>query len=149
VIYDDWAFKFHPDWRCAPEGGDAPIRSSRHAYVCPNTPYREYTVAALRELVGNYDFEGIFIDMTFWGTICYCPYCVARFWKEEKAEPPRTVDWRHPTWRAFQKARERWMLEFANIITRTIKGVRPITVTHQFATVFHDWRAGQPLEIKD
>jgi hypothetical protein len=149
VIYDDWAFKFHPDWRCAPEDGDAPIRSRRHAYVCPNTPYREYTVAALRELVGNYDFEGIFIDMTFWGTICYCPHCVTRFWKEEKAEAPRIVDWRDSTWRAFQKARERWMLEFANVITKTIKDVRPITVTHQFATVFHDWRAGQPLEIKD
>src|SRR5579863_3733600 len=38
VIYDDWAFKFHPDWRVVPESGDDSVLSSRFAYVCPNTP---------------------------------------------------------------------------------------------------------------
>jgi hypothetical protein len=49
----------------------------------------------------------------------------------------------------FQKARERWLLEFAMLVTKTIKQVRPITVNHQYSTVFADWKFGIPLELRD
>ncbi|MGD0733473.1 MAG: alpha-L-fucosidase [Terracidiphilus sp.] len=146
LVYDDWAYETHPDWRILPEGGYDPDLYSRMGTVCINSPYREHALACLRELVGNYDFSAIFPDMTFWPTVCYCPHCTARFWKEEKAEPPRIVDWTDPTWRAFQKARERWMREFALDVTQAIKQTRPILVAHQFSTIFDPWQFGVSLE---
>ena len=115
--------------------------------ACPNTPYREYTFSCLREIVANYPIEGVFIDMTFWPTVCYCSGCEARYRKEFDKELPRIVDWSDPEWRNFQKTRQRWMLEYAQELTDTIKKTRPITVNHQYSLIFQDWTAGQPLEI--
>jgi hypothetical protein len=147
LVYDDWAYETHPDWRILPEGGYDPVLYSRMGTVCINSPYREHALACLRELVGNYEFKAIFPDMTFWPTVCYCPHCTARFWKEEHAEPPRILDWTDPAWRAFQKARERWMREFANEVTQTIKQARAtVLVAHQFSTIFEPWQFGVSLE---
>lgn len=149
LIFDDWAYRTHPDWRILPENGYDAQLFSRTGTVCPNSPYREHALACLTELVGNYDFEGIWVDMTFWPAVCYCPHCTARFWKEEGTEPPRIVDWTDPTWRAFQKSRERWMREFCLQVTQTIKKVRPITVLQQCSTFFMPWGAGVSFEQAD
>lgn len=149
LIFDDWAYQEHPDWRITPAGGDDPIMFSRMGKVCPNSPYREHTFACLRELVKNYDFEGIFLDMTFWPTVCYCSHCEARFRSEHGTEPPRTVDWHDPLWRSFQKSREQWMLEFAKAVTATIKQARPIEAYHQFGPAFQPWRYGVGLEQRE
>ena len=147
VNWDNWASEKHPAWRILPADGDERIMEGRYGLVCPNTPYREYAFACLREIVANYPIEGIFVDMTFWPGACYCPACTARFLEEYKAEPPRRVDWDDPNWRNFQKARQHWMLEFAYALTDTVKKTRPITVNHQHSLIFTDWTAGQPLEI--
>lgn len=143
VTRDNWAAEKHPSWRLMPPTGNTHILDNRYGQTCPNTPYREYAFACLKEIVGNYPIEGVFIDMTFWRSACYCASCTERFWKECGAEPPRVIDWNDPTWRKFQAARERWMLEFAHDVTNTIKKVRPITVTHNQAVIFDSWSAGQ------
>lgn len=149
LVFDDWAYATHPDWRILPEEGyDAPLYS-RTGTVCVNSPYREHSLACLRELVGQYDFEGIFLDMTFWPAICYCPHCTARFWKEHNTEPPRIVDWKDPVWRSFQRSREQWMREYALAVTQTIKATRNISVYQQFGTVFASWQKGVSLEQND
>lgn len=150
LVYDDWAYEIHPDWRILPEGGYDPQLYSRMGTVCVNSPYREHAIACLHELASGYEFSGIFLDMNFWPTVCYCPHCTARFWKEEHTEPPRILDWADPTWRAFQKARQRWMHEFSLRATQAIKQVRPTTlVCHQFSTVFEPWQFGISLEQND
>ncbi len=65
LVFDDWAYQTHPDWRILPEGGYDPILYSRMGTVCINSPYREHALACLQELVSNYEFGGIFPDMTF------------------------------------------------------------------------------------
>ena len=149
LIFDGWAYQVHPDWRIVPENGDDPIMFSRMGKVCPNSPYREHALACLRELVKNYDFEGIFLDMTFWPTVCYCAHCEARFRREHGQEPPRIVNWHDPLWRTFQRAREQWMLEFAKAVTQAIKETRPISAYHQFGTAFSPWRYGVSLEQRE
>ena len=149
VIWDNWAYEKHPDWRVRPAGGDDKIMQGRYGFACPNSPYRDYIRDLLRELVGSYEFEAIFVDMTMWPDVCYCPHCTARFWNEHNAEPPRIVDWDDPSWRKFQGARQSWLLDFVNDMTRTVKQIRPISVYHQFATVFHSWRLGAPLELAE
>jgi len=149
VMFDNWAYEYHPDWRIVPDDDSIPSHPQRYGFACPNTPYRDHTLAALRELVGNYDFEGIFIDMTLWPDVCYCTHCIEKFRTEAGVEPPRIVDWDDPTWRKFQAARQRWMLEFAHDITNAVKETRPITVTHQYSSILHHWRFGAPLELRD
>jgi hypothetical protein len=149
VIFDNWAYEYHPDWRLIPDDDSIPTHPQRYGFACPNSPYREHALACLRELTGNYDFDGILLDMVFWPDVCYCPHCTERFRTEAGVEPPRIVDWDDPTWRKFQAARQRWMLEFAQAMTRAIKETRPITVVDNYAPAFHDWRAGMPLETRD
>ena len=148
LIYDNLNYQNHPDWRILPEDGYDQNLEGRSGQVCPNSPYRDYALACAREIATKYDIEGMFYDMTFWPSVCYCPHCTRRFWEEHGAEPPRIVDWNDPLWRSFQKARQSWLLEFAEAITNTTKASRPgITVCHQFATIFHNWSLGQPLAI--
>ena len=147
VVWDNHACETHPEWRFQPEEGEDGYLQGRYGYACPNTPYREYALSLARELVTNYDFEGIFNDMIIWPGVCYCPYCTIRFRKEHNAEPPRIVDWDDPTWRTFQAAREHWLFEFADEFTKAVKNIRPILVEHQFSTIFSDWRAGVPLTM--
>ncbi len=149
VIFDDWAFQNHPEWRILPEDGYDRVLFNRLGTVCPNSPYRDHALACLRELTGNYDFEALFIDMTFWPAVCYCPYCTGRFRREFQDEPPRVVNWNDSLWRRFQEAREKWMLEFARAITQTVKRIRPISVYHQFGSIFVPWRFGVSLEQRD
>ncbi len=149
LIYDIWAFDHHPDWRILPENGTAQFFERRPGVVCPNSPYRDQALAELRELTGNYEFDGIFLDMTFWQQPCYCAHCSERFRREHHAEIPHIADWNDRIWRKFQKARQNWILEFALLVTKTIKGVRPVTVYHQYSTIFSDWRLGIPLELRD
>ena len=118
----------------------------RYGVVCPNSPYREYVLACVGELVEGYDIDHIFFDMTFWpGSLC--SHCTARFLREEGSEPPRKVNWDDPLWRKFQAARQRWLLDFANTITTRVKSIRPITCNHQYSTIFHNWTLGTPLEL--
>lgn len=146
LVFDDWAYHTYPDWRVVSPDYSEPQKHERTGAVCINSPYPEHALACIQELAGNYDFQAIFFDMTFWPTICYCPHCVARYWKEQNAEPPRVVDWTSPQWRTFQKSRERWMREFTLSITKAVKQTRPIQVYYQFGTFFAPWTVGVSLE---
>ncbi|HUU58763.1 MAG TPA: alpha-amylase family protein, partial [Phycisphaerae bacterium] len=149
VVFDNWAFLEHPDWREAPAsskgGGFAgAFEGSRYGLVCPNHPdYRAYAMNQVEDLLGNYSFEGMFFDMTFWPTVCVCASCRRRYHAETQREIPTVIDWCDPRWCEFQAARERWMTEFALELTAKVKAVSPgITVYHNFATAQRNWTLG-------
>lgn len=148
VIHDRWASDQHPDWRIIHPNNGEFGQGSRHGFVCPNSPYREYVRAWARELAERYDCEGVRFDMTFWTCVCYCPHCRERWRKEVGGEMPRTVDWTDERWVQFQRKREQWLGEFAAICTSTVKAARPhATVEHQASTYPGSWNngAGWPL----
>ncbi len=88
--------------------------------------------------------------MLFWPFVCYCPHCERRFREEEGAKLPRVIDWHNPTWTAFQRGRERWMKEFAGMLTDAVRRTRPtMTSTHQLSPVLHDWRMAMPYDLTD
>jgi hypothetical protein len=148
LIYDNWAFEFHEDWRFRYVDGSA--ATGRYGLVCPNAPYRDYVSACIAEICGGYDIDGMFFDMTFWPGVCYCRHCAARFKKEQGHALPKVVHWLDPAWRAFQQSRQDWLLEFAKTCTAAAKKARPgITVNHQYSTIFHNWTLGVPLELTE
>ncbi len=143
VIFDNWAYRHHPDWKIIGVDGVPVAERSRYGVCCPNSPYRDYVAAYARELCERYEFEGIRFDMTFWPHVCYCEHCRARFAKEVGGEIPTRVHWDDPRWARFQKKREEWLAEFAGTLTSTALSAKPsLSVEHQASTFPFNWRFG-------
>ncbi|MHB9032805.1 MAG: alpha-L-fucosidase [Anaerolineae bacterium] len=143
LIYDDYNYRRNADWRMVLASGEGAAEKNRYGICCPNSPYRDYAAAHVRELCTRYKFEGIFLDMTFWPVVCYCPHCQKRFMQEQGKSLPRIINWEDPTWVAFQRSREAWLVEFARYITETIRQVAPeVSIQHQASTYTLPWRFG-------
>jgi len=152
LIYNNWAYDAHPDWRMLHRDG-SPSRSDpahgfmsggRYGLVCPNQPgYRAFLQEQFAEFCHEFTFEGLFLDMTFWPMVCTCDACQDRYRSETGCEIPDTVDWQSEAWLRFQAVRQAWIGEFASWCTAKIKAIRPeVSIEHQFSTVCHDWRFG-------
>lgn len=151
-IFDNWAYEEHPSWRLVTaegknfreyrHGGD--FKSGRYGIVCPNNPeYREYVKACLTEMNTLYDFEGMFLDMTFFPEVCYCDSCREKYKKETGKELPRKVDWSDKDWLDYVYRRDLWMAEYANFATACVKAIKPhVTIEHQFSRITGGWVDG-------
>ena len=112
----------------------------RYHFTCPNQPGTAAFYKSQLAEVLQYDVDGIFIDMTFWPTICCCSAC-----REKYGRPfPEVIDWESPQWVGFQRFLERSLVEFAQSLTQFVRAVKPgVTVAHQFSPVLHGWYLGQ------
>ena len=119
--------------------------------ACPNNQaYRQFVVAQLEEICQNYDFEGVWPDMAMWPTVCYCEACQQRYADEVGGEMPRVADWTDPVWVNFQRRREEWLCEFAQLETDTIRKYKPeATVAHQAQTFAGDWLFGASIGLSN
>jgi hypothetical protein len=151
MIFADWYWDRHPEARIVDANGDARKvliasagRPRRFSTTCPNDPaYRAFVVAQIEEICAGYEFEGVWPDMTFWPTVCYCASCRARFRAEVGGEPPRVIDWSDPSWVRFQRKRQEWMAEFGALVTDTFRRGKPgVSVAHQSLAFHADWVAG-------
>ena len=153
VVYDKKLNDSHPDWRIIGDGPDGALfgRKSRYRQVCPNSPYRAYTVRALEEIARNYPIEGAFLDMTFWPIVCHCPHCKAAWAAASggKAIPAR--DWNDRDWKAFVGWRYGVMTSFIRDCTEAIHKYRPgIVVSFQCPNQIHNnWVKGNDLNAAD
>ena len=156
LVYDNWAYDHDPAWRQVDLDGKASRESrvrtlsgGRYGICCPNSSgYREYVRAQLEDLSARYDFEGVYLDMTFWPFVCYCRNCQDRYSKEVGRAMPRTIDWADPSWSQFQRKREAWLAEFARFATAALKRAKPeATVNHQYSTSLHSWTRGSTEAI--
>ncbi len=143
LIFDRWCADQHADWRIRTPDGRPQGEGGRHGVLCVNSPYREYVRSFVREICQNFEFDGIRFDMTFWPSLCFCEYCKKRFATEVGGDIPKIVDWLDPRWVAFQRARERWLVEFAAVATSTVRELRPTaSVEHQSSTFPSSWVQG-------
>ncbi len=153
LLFNNWAYEAYPAWRLLDVDGkgsrERSGRAGRYGVCCPNNQaYREFVESQVQELCNDYDFGGIFFDMTFWPGICYCPSCRERFANEVGGEMPTVVDWQDPRWLAFQKKREEWLVEFAAFATSTARGYKPgVTVEHNSAPLPQSWRIGTTVGL--
>lgn len=120
----------------------------RYRHVCPNAPETVAFHAAQIEEILAYPVQGIFLDMTFWPSVCACEHCRRAFRERAGKEIPAVIDWEDPDWVAFQRFREESMAGFAAKMTAVARARRPgVTVTHQFSPVLHGWALGQSAGI--
>ena len=151
-IFDNWAYEAHPEWRViTAEGknmreyrGQDNFKTGRYGIVCPNNPgYREYVKACLTEMNTMYDFEGMFLDMTFFPEVCYCPSCRKRYMEETGRELPRRIDWQNKEWLEYVYKRDEWIADYARFATGCVKAVKPgVTIEHQFSRITGSWVDG-------
>jgi hypothetical protein len=150
LIYNNWAFLEHPDWRMAPaaDPSDGSFAGHRYGHCCPNHPeYKEFCLTQTDELVTSYGLEGLFYDMTFWPGICLCDHCQDKYRKETGQNIPQTIDWFNPDWCRYQAARERWISEFAGALSARVKSHKPkMSVYHNYASAIFNWTLGQSFE---
>ncbi|MCD9022449.1 alpha-amylase family protein [Cohnella silvisoli] len=152
IIYANFwnktAYDAHPDWRFVSSDGLGTAEylwdPGRYGVCCFNTPYRKFMLDQIEELAVNYEFAGMWIDMIHWPySPCYCHGCRARYKQEQDADLPRVVDWSDPQWIRFQQTREKWLAEFTEEITNTIKRHKPnASVGHQCASWATGWQNG-------
>ena len=155
TIYDNWAYEKYPSWRMVDiDGkssreltGNSPINSSqfaRYGHLCPNSEeYRKFTLDQIKEIVSNYSFKGMWVDMPFWTMVCYCDNCKRRYQQECGGEIPEVINWNDPGWLCFQKRREEWINEYEKLVGDYIKELKPeLTVTYNFALATEDWLFG-------
>jgi len=148
LIFDDWAYRHHPDWRITLANGEGAAERSRYGVCCLNSPYRDYARAHVEEICRLFDAEGLRFDMTFWPAVCYCAHCQRRFAEEVGGELPRVIHWEDPRWVAFQRKREEWLAEFAASMTSAVKRIKPqTTVEHQASTYPLNWRFGVTAKL--
>lgn len=151
-IFDNWAYDNHPEWRLVTAEGKnmreyrklPNFKTGRYGIVCPNNEgYRKYVKDCLTEINENYKFEGMFLDMTFWPEVCYCPSCRKRYMQETGKELPRVMDWNDPDWKEFVYKRDEWMADYANFATACVKEINPdVTIEHQFSRITGSWLDG-------
>ena len=156
MIFADWYWDNHPEARVVDASGKAikvligsKGRPRRFSTTCPNNvEYRRFVVAQIEEICDGYEFEGVWPDMTFWPTVCYCASCRDRYRKEVGGEIPRVINWEDPAWVGFQRKRQEWMVEFGQLVTDTVKRKKPhLSVAHQSLAFHADWSAGGSLEL--
>lgn len=146
MIYNNWAYENHPEWRIKDvDGKYSRDKGRRFGLCCPNNQgYKEFCraqIADFSEYIGPY--EAFFADMTFWPTVCYCDSCRARWEKEVGGEMPRIVDWKDPRWLLFQSKREEWLQDFMQYIYDSVKMVNPGAVVEmQNSTMPGSWMMG-------
>jgi hypothetical protein len=147
TIYHNHSAKTHPDWRMQDITGAQ--HDGRYWWSCPNSAdYREFTKVQISEVI-TYEVDGIFIDMTFWPVICYCPNCRKRYQQETGLELPVELNWRDPEWVRFQRFRQRTMASFTQDITNCVKSQRDITVTYQSSLIIQGYMMGQNNGVAD
>ena len=145
LIYNNWAFDRHPEWRIVDAAGrDTRSDGGRYGQCCPNNmEYRAFVAEQIREFSDYFDFEGCFFDMLFWTKICHCPSCKARWEKEVGGSMPEKIDWKDPRWRLLNKKMAEWMGEFAQWATDTLHRYKPnAAVEHQYSTIAQSWHRG-------
>lgn len=142
VVYHNHSAKNHPAWRMEDANGNQ--HDGRYWYSCfSNEEYVQFAEDQLREVLA-YDVAGIFIDMTFWPMICTCHNCRTRYRAENGKEIPEAIDWNNPEWVAFQRARERWLVEFSSRLADLVRREFPEkTVTLQNSPILAGWMLGQ------
>ncbi|HBE43030.1 MAG TPA: hypothetical protein DDW27_17865, partial [Bacteroidales bacterium] len=154
LLYTDWYWETHPEARTVDVDGNyqrAIGLGKRHAgTLCPNNKgYREFAMSQLEEISRSYDFEGAWLDMTWWPTVCYCESCRSRYREETGSEIPQKIDWLDPVWVKFQRKRQAWLAGFGKQMTDTVKKIKPgVTVAHQSGQLaWGSWRLGASDEL--
>jgi hypothetical protein len=148
---DKVVWEHNPDWRQL-DADEKEIHSGNFGGpLCPNSPYRDYFLARITELVTNYDLDGFMLDSAGFSANepgCYCRYCQRKFRERYARDLPRHRSGYDPDWQKFVQFRFDSMQEFYRDVHDVCKRIRPqMLFTHNaFALRGLGWGEGEDFE---
>ena len=143
LIFDRYAADTHPEWRMRHVGRENPWRRRT---TWPDV--HQLALPRLRPLFHGRDlphvgFRGHSFRYDLLARALFLRPLPSRFDKEVGGEIPATVNWLDEKWVAFQRCRERWLVEFAHIATSTVRQLkRSASVEHQSSSYPLNWMFG-------
>lgn len=105
VAFDNYASGLHPEWLQV--GADGQYRELGFTrWICLDSPYTDFALEQIREIVTNYDVDGLWLDIMpitwpdyrsigWWGELepfCYCIYCRRKYRDTYHRDVPMTPD---------------------------------------------------------
>lgn len=129
-VWSKWAYDTYPDWRCVSPEGKGTLefmwgQPGRYGVVCPNSPYQDFFIGLVNELMDSYETDGLWIDMILWRTMCTCKHCRKRYEEETGYPFPDTIDMGDPAFMSYLHKREEWICEFADSIRSVVYAKNP------------------------
>ena len=118
--------KEHPDWVIRRADGKP---HWTNMWMCINSPFRDYQLARLRELLENYEVDGVYPDQLY--VSCWCDYCKEKFKKRYGVDMPSD-----PEDPAVGRFRDDACVEYSRRIRKIINETRPGTIYIQNSVFF-------------
>ena len=78
---DDHQAALHPSWSVVDKHGHQ-CRDIGYTWVCMNSPYRDFMIHQLAEVLESYPIDGLWLDIFSFGALgreCFCSWCQDRF----------------------------------------------------------------------
>lgn len=101
VYWQEWLAQQHPDWAMLdPKGNPARFTVSTPeqpeavvTFLCLNSPFRDYYMKQVKEIVNRYSFDSWFVDEYFFlkSMVCYNPHCVEKWRARTGKDLPRPL----------------------------------------------------------
>ncbi len=140
IGYENWIlYDEHPNW-VERDSDMSPMLVGRpeEVHMCPNSPYLDWKIKMLEEIVNNYNIDAMYFDGPSYFGYCYCNYCQGRFRHEHDAFLPREEDWEDPMWKTYMEWRYQ-VLESAFIkMKRHIHAIKRIPIIYNNITHYHE-----------
>ena len=83
VGFDEKMARRHPEWLRREKNDTIEWEAPGYHEFCLNSPYLDYMIAQIEEVVKNYDCDGIFLDIVG-ERVCFCQNCVRTLLDEGK-----------------------------------------------------------------
>ncbi len=131
VACDNTICEKHPDWASLYANGEAACYSDGKSPCFGSSPYRQYLLDLIKEIVTNYDIDGIWLDEVHWQYVlkgemlCYCDHCKEKFKLRYGSDIPTKPDWSNPIWKNFIKWHYDTVNEFLADVNKVVKSTRP------------------------
>jgi hypothetical protein len=127
AVHQD-VFDAHPDWIAVDADG-----TKRKHWAMPNTwltctmgPYgRDFMNEVHKEIVSNYDVDGIFCNRWSGTGMCFCEHCKESFFETSGFDLPLAVDPADPAYRAYLAWREHRLLSLVEHWDDEIRAIKP------------------------
>lgn len=116
----------HPDWAQRKVDGQMQQEfGGASTAMCVNSPYKDYLLRVVSEIVSNYDVDGVFMDEPGFQSWCACKNCSKKLKKDVAIDLPTKQNWTDPNWLKFIRWRYQCVTDFAKDVFQTVKRIDP------------------------
>jgi hypothetical protein len=119
--------KAHPEWLMHRQDDprfDQKIRQDpvNHPEFCLNSPFGDYYIECLAEILRDYDVDGFSFDGNYIRGLCFCPACKQQYKADTGRDLPAKIDLKNIDYRIYslwaQQKQEQWHRHCAERLRR-------------------------------